>query len=113
MQATRSPADRLVNLGENRPVALNKARLRQLHRRIAPFAVLPLLLTLLTGSLFQVALLTGAGGKFLWLLDWHRGKFGPLNLELIYPFLNAFGLLVLVTTGIAMWWSLRPRRSRS
>ncbi len=93
-------------------MALNQVRWRQLHHRVAPFAVLPLLLTLLTGSLFQVAILTGKGGDFLWLLDWHRGKFGPLNLEMVYPFLNAFGLLVLAITGIAMWWQMRSRRSR-
>lgn len=45
-------------------MARNAARLRQLHRQVAPLALLPLLLTLITGSLFQVALLTGQSSNF-------------------------------------------------
>jgi len=60
---------------------------------LAPIIILPVLLTVFTGSLFQVAVLTGKGNDFLWLLELHKGKFGRINLEMIYPFLNAFGLL--------------------
>lgn len=84
-----------------------QARWRQLHRILAPIMVLPLLLTLLTGSLFQIAELSGQQNKFRWLLALHKGNFGSLRLEFIYPFLNSFGLLLLATTGILMW-----RRSR-
>lgn len=81
----------------------NLLYLRKLHRKTAPIMVLPLLLTLITGSLFQIASLTGKGGDFIWLLNFHTGKFGPVNLQFIYPFLNAFGLLMLSVTGISMW----------
>jgi hypothetical protein len=94
-------------------MAISKARLRQLHVTFAPIVVLPLLLTLLTGSLFQIAVLTGQSNDFLWLLAWHRGKFGRINLETIYPFLNAFGLLAMVVTGISMWFQTRQSRRRS
>ena len=90
---------------------INKARLRQLHSRLAPIMVLPVLLTLITGSLFQVAELTGRARDFHWLLELHKGQFGRINLELIYPFLNAFGLLVLAVTGIMMWLSVSRRRT--
>lgn len=91
---------------------VNKVRLRQLHRTLAPIFVLPLLVTLITGSLFQFAVLNQKGTEFLWLLDWHRGHFGRINLEAIYPFLNALGLLTLLITGVIMWWTLPSRRSR-
>lgn len=91
-------------------MAINKARLRQLHFWFAPIMVFPVLLTLITGSLFQVAVITNKANDFLWLLDWHRGQFGRINLEMIYPFLNAFGLLLLAITGIMMWWQTRPRK---
>lgn len=81
----------------------NHRYLRQLHRWFAPIMVLPMLLTLLTGSLFQVAVLTGESQQFLWLLDIHRGKFGTLDLTWLYPFLNAFGVLILLVTGIIVW----------
>ena len=87
----------------------DKAYLRQIHQQFAPLMIMPLLLTIITGSLFQVAALTGKTDDFLWLLELHRGKFGRINLEIIYPFLNAFGVLVLATTGITMWLQTRTR----
>ena len=69
----------------------------------------PLLLTILTGSTFQLAAMTGNSRQFLWLLDLHRGKFGSINLENVYPFFNAISLLTLLVTGILMWLQI-PRR---
>ncbi|MGB7443567.1 MAG: PepSY domain-containing protein [Coleofasciculaceae cyanobacterium] len=93
-------------------MVINKAHIRQLHSWFAPIMLLPVLLTLTTGSLFQVAVLTGKGNEFLWLLDLHRGKFGQINLEIIYPFLNAFGILSLAITGITIWFQTRRRSPR-
>jgi hypothetical protein len=82
--------------------------IRYLHRILAPIMVLPLLLTTITGTIYQIVDLAGNGDAFDWLLDWHKGHFGVLNLEVIYPFLNALGLFVLIFTGISMW--LHSRR---
>lgn len=91
-------------------MAINQVRLRRLHLALAPVMVLPLLLTLVTGSLYQFAAISGQVRNFQWLLALHRGQFGSLNLEVIYPFLNALGLLTMILTGMLMWWR-RPRRS--
>ena len=91
---------------------INQIRLRQLHRALVPVMVLPLLLTLVTGILFQFAALGDRANDFLWLLDLHRGKFGSINLEMGYPFLNGFGLLSLVITGLYMWWQFPRARRR-
>ena len=88
----------------------NQARLRKLHKALVPVMVLPLLLTLITGVLFQFAALGEGADNFLWLLELHRGKFGQINLELIYPFLNALGLLTLIITGLLMWPQSPSRR---
>lgn len=88
----------------------NQAQLRQVHARLAPIMILPLLLTLITGSLFQIAVLTGKSNDFLWLLEWHTGKFYKINLAVIYPFFNSFGLLILAVTGIKMWLKTRSRK---
>lgn len=74
--------------------------------------VLPVLLTLITGSIYQIADLGGNGDKVDWLLNWHKGKFGSVNLDTIYPFLNALGLLVLAVTGISMWFGMRRNRKK-
>lgn len=90
-------------------MAINKARLRHLHYWFAPVMFFPLLLTSITGSLFQIAVSMGKAEQFIWLLDFHRGKFGRINLEVIYPLLNAFGVLMLIFTGIIMWLQTRRK----
>ncbi|MDJ0535894.1 MAG: PepSY domain-containing protein [Xenococcaceae cyanobacterium MO_207.B15] len=90
-------------------MAINKARLRYLHYILAPIMFLPIFLTAITGSLFQVAVITGKSEDFLWLLELHRGKFGIIDLELIYPLLNAFGVLSIAITGIIMWLQINKK----
>jgi len=80
---------------------------RQWHRFLSPIMILPLVLTAITGSLFQFAELNDQEKKYKWLLEIHKGHFGALNLESIYPFFNTLGLLFLAITGISMWWRMR------
>lgn len=94
-------------------MATNKARLRYWHYIFAPIMFLPIFLTAITGSLFQIAVITGKGENFLWLLELHRGKFGSLNLELIYPFLNAFGVLFIAITGIVIWLQIKQKSPKA
>jgi hypothetical protein len=81
------------------------SQFRQLHRAIAPIMALPLILTAITGSIYQITDL--AGNEEKWLLEIHKGNFGALKLEAIYPFLNALGLLALLATGISIWLQMR------
>jgi hypothetical protein len=87
------------------------ARLYKLHRSIAPIVVLPLLLTVITGVVYQITDLSGREAQ--WLLSLHKGNFGSLKLEAIYPFLNGLGLLAMLATGTAMLLKARrhPRRA--
>ena len=93
---------------------IDRVRVRKLHRALVPFMAFPLLITLMTGLLFQFAVVSNRASDFLWLLDLHRGKFGQINLESIYPFINALGLLTLLITGLLMWLQTvfrKPKRS--
>jgi hypothetical protein len=92
-------------------VARQSARLYKLHRSIAPVVVLPLLLTAITGVIYQITDLSGHEAR--WLLGLHKGNFGALKLEAIYPFLNGLGLLAMLATGTAMLLKARrhPRRA--
>lgn len=85
-------------------------KIRQLHRALVPFMVLPLLITLTTGTAFQFAVAADRASDFIWLLELHRGKFGAVNLEFVYPILNALGLLTLLITGLLMWLKTPGRR---
>lgn len=93
-------------------MSINQARLRQLHRALVPFVVFPLLLTLTTGMGFQFTVASGHANDFLWLLELHRGKFGSINLEFIYPILNALGLLTLIISGLFMWLQSSRRKTK-
>ena len=84
---------------------------RKFHRAIAPIMALPLLLTAITGSIYQITDLSGKEVK--WLLEMHKGNFGSLKLETVYPFLNALGLLALLVTGTSMLLQRRSPRRRT
>ena len=86
---------------------LTQKRIRQIHKTLAPIMVLPLALTAITGSIFQLFDLAGQERSVRWLMALHKGHFGIFNLAQIYPFLNALGLLVLVATGFSMWLQRR------
>ena len=87
--------------------------MRNIHKVLAPILLLPVVLTLLTGMVYQVVDLAGMGDRADWLLDVHKGHFGAVNLELIYPFLIGLGLLGLSVTGIQLWLhSLRKAKQR-
>lgn len=87
---------------------ITATRIRQLHRYLAPIMVLPILLTVITGVVYQTAELGGFVEQVRWAIQWHKGDFGYLNFEKSYPFLNATGLLFLTATGFSMWY--RGRR---
>ena len=89
----------------------NLQKFKKLHAFVAPIVIVPIILTLFTGSIYQIFDLAGNGGSVNWLLDIHKGHFGPINLEVIYPFLNALGLLFMAVTGGTMWLELRRIRS--
>lgn len=94
-------------------MTINRVRWRQLHKALVPFMVIPLLLTLTTGILFQFAVASDRANDFLWLLELHRGKSGQINLEFVYPIFNALGLLTLVITGLIMWYQSPSQKKRN
>ena len=90
-------------------MALSQRILRRIHRALAPIVALPLLVTVVTGSLYQMARLTG-NFDYSWLIQIHKGQWGPLDLQAVYPFLNGLGLLVMVATGLSMWLPTKLHR---
>lgn len=94
-------------------MSIRDSRLKHIKYVLAPFVVLPLLITLTTGSLYQLADLMGQDRQYRWLLAIHKGNFGPIKLEVIYPFLNALGLLIMVLAGFLLWYRGQARRRRA
>lgn len=90
---------------------INANTIRKLHRFLAPIMILPILLTVITGVIFQIGELGGFEDKLSWAIHWHKGDFGYIDFQKSFPFLNALGLLFLTFTGISMWWKSRPKVS--
>ena len=80
---------------------------RQLHRWLVPIAAAPLLFTAATGALTGV--LEDRGIEADWLLQWHIGHFGPLNLSPNYSLLLGILTLLLVGSGVPLLWRRRQR----
>ena len=83
-------------------------RARRLHRLLVPLAAAPLLLTAASGSLYSLLLEPGVDA--FWLLKIHTGRFGPLNLQPYYSILLGIFTLVVILSGLSLWFS-RPRRA--
>jgi hypothetical protein len=86
---------------------INAAKIRELHRLIAPIMTLPILLTVITGVVYQIGELGGFEDQIRWVIHWHKGNFGYIDFQKSFPFLNALGLLFLSITGFSMWWKTR------
>jgi hypothetical protein len=80
---------------------------RSAHRAIVPFAVVPLLLTAVTGNLY--GLLEVREIEADWLIALHIVKFGPLDLEPFYSVILGVCVLVLAGSGLSLWFKNRRR----
>ena len=80
---------------------------RSAHRAIVPIAVVPLLLTAVTGILYS--LLEVLDIELDWLIALHIGKLGPLDLEPFYSVILGACVLVLAGSGLSLWFKNRRR----
>ena len=71
---------------------------RKIHRKLAAFSAIPLLITLLTGTLYSF--LEPFGVDAFWLIKWHTGNFGILNLQPIFSPFIGISSIISVFSGI-------------
>jgi hypothetical protein len=79
--------------------------LRRLHRLLVPVAAAPILLTALSGSLYGA--LNARGIEAFWLMKLHTGNFGLINLQPWYSTLLGILTLVLVFSGLGLFFKGR------
>jgi hypothetical protein len=79
-------------------------RVRELHQRIAPFVLLPLLVTVCSGVGYRLARdWFGASREQVhWLMTLHEGEWLGPTLEPVVVLMNAVGLLWMLITGLAL-----------
>ena len=78
---------------------------RQLHKILAPWMILPLFLSALTGLSYRVSkdLFGFSRDQVHWLMSLHEGEWLGNNGELIYVFLNSLGVFWMLITGFQMF----------
>ena len=74
---------------------LNK---RKIHRKVAAISAIPLLITILSGTIYSF--LQPLGVDSFWLIKWHTGDFGIINLQPFYSIFLGFASIISLISGI-------------
>ena len=80
---------------------------RVVHRSVVVIDALPLLMTSATGSVYRLLLEQGVDA--FWLLQFHTGRFGFINLQPYYSWILGVLTLLAVGSGLLL---LLPRSKR-
>lgn len=86
---------------------IKSIKIRQLHRLLAPIMVIPILFTVITGVIYQIAELGGFEDQMRFIIHWHKGNFYYIDFQKSFPFLNGLGSIILTITGLQMWFKTR------
>ena len=86
------------------PVTSPLVRARELHRALAPWVLMPLLVTMTTGVSYRLARdwLGCSREQVHWLMVMHEGEWMGSSLEPVFVLLNALGLLWMLVTGASI-----------
>ena len=80
---------------------MSKTRTRKLHRRITLIAVIPLFITVLSGSLYS--LFQYFGLDFFWLMKIHTGNFFFINLQPFFTPVVGFLTIFAIISGLFLF----------
>ena len=75
-----------------------KPNQRKIHRKITAISVIPLLITLISGTAYSI--LQPLGVDAFWLMKWHTGNFGIFNLQPFYSIFLGISSIISVISGI-------------
>ena len=73
---------------------------RKVHRKIAAISAIPLLITIISGTVYSF--LQPIGIDAFWLIKWHTGNFGFINLQPFYSIFLGISSILSVISGIRL-----------
>ena len=73
---------------------------RKIHRKITSLSVIPLLITILSGTIYSI--LQPLGVDAFWLIQWHTGNFGIINLQPFYSIFLGMASVISLISGISL-----------
>ena len=73
---------------------------RKIHRKITAISAIPLLITILSGTFYSI--LQPLGLDAFWLIKWHTGNFGIINLQPFYSILLGITSIISIISGLRL-----------
>ena len=73
---------------------------RKIHRKVAAISAIPLLITVVTGTIYSF--LQPLGIDAFWLIKWHTGNFGIFNLQPFYSILLGSASTIALISGVKL-----------
>ena len=73
---------------------------RKIHRKITAISAIPLLITIISGTIYSV--LQPLGIDAFWLIKWHTGNFGIINLQPFYSIFLGIASIISLISGISL-----------
>ena len=77
-----------------------KTNKRKIHRKITAISANPLLITIVSGTTYSILQPLGVDG--FWLIKWHTGNFGIINLQPFYSIFLGMASIVSVISGLRL-----------
>jgi len=77
-----------------------KINKRKIHRKVAALSAIPLLITFISGTAYSI--LQPLGVDAFWLIKWHTGNFGIINLQPFYSIFLGIASIISILSGVKL-----------
>ncbi len=77
-----------------------KTKKRKIHRKITAISAIPLLITIVSGTIYSI--LQPLGVDAFWLIKWHTGNFGMINLQPFYSIFLGIVSIISIISGLIL-----------
>ena len=77
-----------------------KTNKRKIHRKITAISAIPLLITIISGTIYSF--LQPLGIDAFWLIKWHTGNFGIINLQPLYSIFLGITSIISIICGVKL-----------
>ena len=73
---------------------------RKIHRKMTALSAFALLITILSGTIYSI--LQPLGVDAFWLIKWHTGNFGIINLQPFYSIFLGIASIISLISGLRL-----------
>ena len=77
-----------------------KPNKRKIHRKITAISAIPLLITIVSGTIYSI--LQPLGVDVFWLIKWHTGNFSIINLQPFYSIFLGIASITSLISGLSL-----------